>query len=135
LHSPGIRPAAGNEATGVKEMPSKPCASCGRSFAWRKKWERDWPNVRYCSDACRRRGVRAVDEQLEAEILRLIAGRASICPSEAARAVAPEGWESLMEPARHAARRLVRAGLAVITQGGKPVDPDTARGPIRVKKA
>jgi len=25
-------------------------------FTWRKKWESDWDNVRYCSDACRRRG-------------------------------------------------------------------------------
>jgi hypothetical protein len=22
-------------------------------FAWRKKWARDWENVRYCSDRCR----------------------------------------------------------------------------------
>ncbi|NBS54525.1 DUF2256 domain-containing protein [bacterium] len=30
------------------------CVHCGRSFAWRKKWERDWEQVKYCSDACRR---------------------------------------------------------------------------------
>ena len=34
-------------------LPAKPCAACGRPFAWRKKWARDWENVRYCSDACR----------------------------------------------------------------------------------
>ncbi|MBE2253545.1 MAG: DUF2256 domain-containing protein [Myxococcus sp.] len=41
---------------GVKKsaLPTKPCARCGRSFAWRKKWARDWEHVRYCSDACRR---------------------------------------------------------------------------------
>ena len=27
--------------------PEKPCVACGRPFAWRKKWERDWENVRY----------------------------------------------------------------------------------------
>ncbi len=35
------------------DLPQKPCAACGRAFAWRKKWARDWGNVRYCSDACR----------------------------------------------------------------------------------
>ena len=29
------------------------CAACGRPFAWRRKWARDWEQVRYCSDACR----------------------------------------------------------------------------------
>ncbi|WP_428312800.1 DUF2256 domain-containing protein [Hydrocarboniphaga sp.] len=39
-------------------LPEKPCAVCGRSFAWRKKWEKVWDQVRYCSDACRaRRGT------------------------------------------------------------------------------
>jgi hypothetical protein len=34
-------------------LPAKPCAACGRPFAWRKKWARDWDQVRFCSDACR----------------------------------------------------------------------------------
>ena len=40
---------------GVKkvDLPSKPCAACGRPFTWRKKWERDWGNVKTCSDRCR----------------------------------------------------------------------------------
>jgi hypothetical protein len=121
----------------ASDLPSKPCLSCGRTFAWRKKWERDWDQVRYCSDRCRRRGVREEDLALEAAILRLLASRAggvTICPSEAARAVDAEGWEALMEPARMAARRLVNAGKVIITQGGKPVDPDTARGPIRIRR-
>lgn len=36
------------------ERPSKVCPVCDRPFAWRKKWERDWENVRYCSERCRR---------------------------------------------------------------------------------
>jgi hypothetical protein len=36
------------------DLPTKPCATCGRPFAWRKKWERVWDEVRYCSDRCRR---------------------------------------------------------------------------------
>ncbi|WP_376094626.1 DUF2256 domain-containing protein [Roseomonas sp. CCTCC AB2023176] len=34
-------------------LPNKTCVACGRPFAWRKKWAREWENVRYCSDACR----------------------------------------------------------------------------------
>nr|WP_314545518.1 DUF2256 domain-containing protein [uncultured Massilia sp.] len=36
------------------DLPSKPCARCGLPFNWRKKWERDWENVRFCSERCRR---------------------------------------------------------------------------------
>ena len=35
------------------ELPSKACATCGRPFVWRKKWEKVWDQVRYCSDKCR----------------------------------------------------------------------------------
>jgi hypothetical protein len=34
-------------------LPQKPCAACGRPFAWRKKWAAVWDEVRFCSDACR----------------------------------------------------------------------------------
>ena len=35
------------------DLPSKTCATCGRPFAWRKKWEKVWDEVKYCSDRCR----------------------------------------------------------------------------------
>ncbi|MEN8768310.1 MAG: DUF2256 domain-containing protein [Candidatus Arcticimaribacter sp.] len=40
---------------GVKKahLPEKICASCQRPFSWRKKWEKDWENVKYCSKRCR----------------------------------------------------------------------------------
>jgi hypothetical protein len=34
-------------------LPSKLCESCGRPFSWRRKWQRDWDNVKTCSDRCR----------------------------------------------------------------------------------
>jgi hypothetical protein len=36
------------------DLETKDCATCGRPFAWRKKWAKVWDEVRYCSDACRR---------------------------------------------------------------------------------
>lgn len=116
------------------------CASCGRRIEWRAAWARDWDQVRYCSDACRRRKVRPVDRDLEAAILDLLADRAAgatICPSEAARRVGgdeDEAWRELMEPARRAARRLVAAGEVDILQRGHVVDPSTAKGPIRIRR-
>ncbi|WP_176159168.1 DUF2256 domain-containing protein [Prosthecobacter debontii] len=37
-----------------EHLPSKMCPICNRPFAWRKKWAKNWNEVRYCSDACRR---------------------------------------------------------------------------------
>jgi hypothetical protein len=40
---------------GVKKenLPQKICIVCQRSFTWRKKWEKVWNEVKYCSDKCR----------------------------------------------------------------------------------
>ncbi len=35
-------------------LPSKPCVVCSRPFVWRKKWAKDWDQVKYCSERCRR---------------------------------------------------------------------------------
>ncbi|MCX5384484.1 DUF3253 domain-containing protein [Streptomyces sp. NBC_00083] len=84
---------------------------------------------------------RQTDRRLERAILRLLASRdpdSSICPSDAARAVYEgdgDGWRAFMEPARRAARRLVDSGEVEVTQSGRRVDPRTARGPIRIRRA
>jgi hypothetical protein len=41
---------------GVKKqnLPEKTCPVCGLGFAWRKKWEKVWQEVKYCSERCRR---------------------------------------------------------------------------------
>ncbi|MCC5934648.1 MAG: DUF2256 domain-containing protein [Balneolales bacterium] len=43
-------PHKGNKSN----LPSKTCVSCGRPFSWRKKWEKNWDSVKYCSEKCRR---------------------------------------------------------------------------------
>lgn len=109
---------------------------CGRTMQWRAKWSKSWEQVKYCSDQCRRTRVTATDSALEDAIITLLGARArnaSICPSEAARQVGGESWQSLMEPTRMAARRLVAQGEVEITQGGKVVDPSRAKGPIRIR--
>ncbi|WP_369135074.1 DUF3253 domain-containing protein [Modestobacter sp. I12A-02662] len=78
-----------------------------------------------------------VDRALERAIDALLdrrAGGTTICPSEAARAVDPEGWRALMPAAREAAGRLAAAGRVEVTQRGAEVDVATARGPVRVRR-
>ncbi len=128
------RAGRGSERAAVDR---KPCAGCGRTFDRRPSMAANWDEVRWCSDACRRRGVRPVDRALEVAIGALLDDRprdATICPSEAARQVDPDRWRDLMEPARRAARRMVAAGTLEIVQDGRVVDPSRAKGPIRLRR-
>jgi len=38
-----------------RSLPSKPCTVCGLTMTWRKAWEKNWDQVLYCSDACRKK--------------------------------------------------------------------------------
>jgi len=35
-------------------LPTKLCAQCRRPMNWRKKWEKVWDEVKFCSERCRR---------------------------------------------------------------------------------
>ena len=72
---------------------------------------------------------------LRVEIMRQVTERGvgkSICPSEVARAYG-EDWQKLMPHVRNAARGLSREGLIDILRKGRPVDPETVRGVIRLR--
>lgn len=78
------------------------------------------------------------EKDLSAKIRELLSARSaesSICPSDVARAAAPDNWRPLMEPVREAAHHMVADGEVQITQGGEVVDPESARGPIRIRWA
>jgi hypothetical protein len=119
----------------VRSAPPKPCARCGRPIAWRRKWERDWDAVRYCSDRCRRARPSARDRAAEDAIL------------EALRAVPigrPVALEGLLSPAADpegdrdalldAARRLAAAGAVELLAAGRAIDPAEARGRLEVRR-
>jgi len=77
-------------------------------------------------------------DPISAEILRQTAERGadkSICPSEVARALAPDAWRPLLGPIRAAAIRLAREGRVEVLRKGKPADPnqDEVRGVIRLR--
>lgn len=121
-------------------MPNKDpknCAVCGRKIEWRKKWEKNWDEVKYCGERCRRSKTKAREEgaQYEARIREILQTRArgkTMCPSEVLEGEDKKD-QALMERVREAARRLVHAGEIEIVQGGKPVDPSAFKGPIRLR--
>jgi hypothetical protein len=50
----------GSDFKGNKSyLASKPCVACGKPMTWRKKWAKNWDDVKYCSDACRKLGKKA----------------------------------------------------------------------------
>jgi len=79
--------------------------------------------------------------KIETAICELLVARGAdktICPSEAARAVSPprdgdESWRELMDETRLAARRLAADGALHFERRGEVVDPDEARGAVRLR--
>ncbi len=76
------------------------------------------------------------EDQIREAILSLLEKRqppATLCPSEAARLLAPDDWRSLMPSARAVAITMAGQGLLSISQRGRILPPDEPlRGPIRL---
>lgn len=76
------------------------------------------------------------DKQIRDAIAELLKHRqppATICPSEAARALAPEEWRPLMPQVRAVAITMAKNGVLNIRPRSKTVKPDEPlRGPIRL---
>jgi hypothetical protein len=78
-------------------------------------------------------------EAIAAEILRQVTARGadkSICPSEVARALAPDeqAWRRLMGAVRAAALQLAAEGRIDVLRKGRPVDPTAEpRGVVRLR--
>jgi hypothetical protein len=82
-------------------------------------------------------GPGPTDEAVAGAILALTTARGpgrTICPSEAARALAGEGgrWRELMPSVRRVAGALAERGALRVSQRGREVDPAAAWGPIRL---
>ena len=78
------------------------------------------------------------DERIARTIRELLAQRdegKTICPSDAARALDPDDFRPLMDPVRRVARDMVARGELEVTQKGRVVDIDAARGPIRLRSS
>jgi hypothetical protein len=103
-----------------------------------KKVEKNWDEIKYCSEGCRQSGKsQGRSESLEFQklILDLLSQRGkgnSICPSEILPKAEQQNKEK-MEAVRQAARLLAHQNKIEITQKGQVVDPNEFRGPIRLR--
>lgn len=121
----------------VDQKSEKVCKVCGRSFSWRKKWEKNWDEILYCSDQCRKnkRFSGQTHSNYQEKIISLLQLRGvdkTICPSEVLQGAEKQD-KIKMEEVRQAARKMVAEGVLEITQKGQVVDPNTAKGAIRLR--
>jgi hypothetical protein len=76
-------------------------------------------------------------EQAILDTLRARGAGKSICPTEAARNLAgnppDDTWRRSLAPVKLAAQRLARAGQIEILRKGKPIDPSTLHGVLRLR--
>ncbi|MFN3438896.1 MAG: DUF3253 domain-containing protein [Acidovorax sp.] len=77
------------------------------------------------------------DADIEERIFALLSVRqpgATICPSEVARSLLPEGgaWREWMPQVRQVAQALAQQHRLRVTRGGAPVDAIAPGGPIRL---
>ncbi|MDZ7824183.1 MAG: DUF2256 domain-containing protein [Ahrensia sp.] len=35
-------------------LPEKDCVNCKRPMVWRKSWAKNWDEVKFCSERCRK---------------------------------------------------------------------------------
>jgi hypothetical protein len=111
---------------------TKICSSCGRTIEYRKKWAKNWPEVKFCSDECRRNKNKFDYREAILALLNERGPLKTICPSEL---LPPELKQDkiIMEHVRRSARLLASENKIEITQSGKAVDPVSFKGPIRLK--
>lgn len=80
--------------------------------------------------------MQVTDEDIRRAIEELLNKRlpsATVCPSEAARVLAPQAWRPLMSQVRSVAVSMAKDGALNITQGGAAVELDQPlSGPIRL---
>lgn len=58
----------------------------------------------------------------------------TICPSEVARHLWPQGWREQMDEVREVAKTLREEGEIEICQKGEPVSDEKFTGPIRLRR-
>lgn len=73
--------------------------------------------------------------EIRSTMLRVLRERGpdkTACPSAVAREIREDGWRELLPLVRDVARELVAEDRVNVTQGGRPVSPTDASGPIRI---
>lgn len=101
-------------------------------ITYRKKWEKNWDEVKYCSDECRRNKNKYDFRERILAMLHTRPPQQLLCPSEVLSGD-QKADKAMLEHARRSARLLAHEGKVEILQNGKRVDPSAFRGPIHVR--
>ena len=118
-------------------LPQKSCSSCGRSFTWRKSFAKNWADVKYCSNACRKRKLSKIDQRIEKIIIELLEAQPHPTPLDTTQIADFLDFgndKNLLESIKRAARRLESKSFVIITQDGKKVNSSTAKGHLQIRK-
>jgi hypothetical protein len=67
----------------------KTCLTCGREIEPRKKWDKNWAEIKYCSDGCRKNKVRDTYEEQLLAALRALPRDATLDPVDPSTARGP----------------------------------------------
>jgi len=102
-------------------------------MCYQKRWAKNWQELKYCSQKCRKNKPDKLDKTLEEHYLELVKTKTLVTEQDVARAL-NEAPTDLRERIRKAARRLVATGNYALTQNGKTVDPSSAKGPINLRR-
>ena len=111
---------------------TKICTSCGRIIEYRKKWEKNWTEIKYCSDECRRNKNKFDYREAILNLLRERGSLKTIFPSE----VLPENFQqdkNMLEHVRRSARLLANENKIELIQNGKVVDPTSFKEPVSLR--
>ena len=115
-------------------LPTKDCRVCGRPFEWRKKWQRDWSNVRHCSKRCAKKQLTATDRAVEQSILECLDGsHGKISGVALFKCILDSGLRVDLERVKSAARRLANQERLVWIKKGGRVDAHNCTGPFELR--
>jgi hypothetical protein len=136
------------------EKPSKVCPACGRSFEWRKRWERNWEAIVYCSKRCsgtkgKSQDTMALAAAIETHVRASPRGEcfaASVfsTPLDANDRAPHRARQDVLAAIRLLAHRgvveilhggrVTTVGKRVLVKGAKVVSPDEARGEFYIRR-
>ncbi|PVH80718.1 hypothetical protein DL98DRAFT_183079 [Cadophora sp. DSE1049] len=112
----------------------KICATCSRKISWRKKWEKNWDAITYCSDSCRKHKIKSnsMDVSFESKILSLLEER-RFTQGSAAVVTCEEAEEEVMKDRKPDIQETEEHSTP-ISPDGADMEPRELTNPSRVQE-
>ena len=110
-------------------MKTKHCLSCGRPFSEQKRWEKNWDEVKYCSQKCR---TNKWDKKFK-DLAQFILNNGHLNNHEIEENYFQKKNKNSSEIVKSVCRRLHLSGEITILQKGKPISSTNFRGKYDIK--